>query len=75
MEQATTSSHQNKAAFIWSVADDLLRGVFKQHQYGDVMLPFVVLRRLDQVLAPRKDAVHKAHEQFKDKLSKDNHPL
>ena len=69
--QQPRTAPQNKAAFIWSVADDLLRGVFKQHQYGDVMLPFVVLRRLDQVLAPQKDAVHKAFEQFKDKLSED----
>jgi type I restriction enzyme M protein len=62
---------QGKANFIWSVADDLLRGVFKAHQYGDVMLPFVVLRRLDQVLGPHKDAVHQAYTQFKDKLSED----
>jgi len=62
---------QNKAAFIWSVADDLLRGVFKQHQYGDIMLPFVVLRRLDQVLGPHKDEVHKAYEHFREKLSED----
>ncbi len=55
--QAATACH-NKAAFIWSMANDLRRGVIKQHQYGDVMLPFVALKRLDQVLAPHKDAVH-----------------
>jgi type I restriction enzyme M protein len=44
---------QNHAAFIWSVAD-LLRGDYKQSEYGRVILPFTVLRRLDCVLAPAK---------------------
>lgn len=48
---------QDKANFIWQVADDILRGAFKQHEYGEVILPFVVLRRLDCVLEDRKDAV------------------
>lgn len=42
-----------KANFIWSVAD-LLRGDFKQSEYGKVILPFTVLRRFDCVLAPSK---------------------
>ena len=46
----------NLSAFIWSVAD-LLRGDFKQSEYGKVILPFTVLRRLDCVLAPTKAAV------------------
>ena len=44
------------AAFIWSVAD-LLRGDFKQSQYGRVILPFTLLRRLECVLEPTKDNV------------------
>ncbi|MFZ2236046.1 MAG: type I restriction-modification system subunit M N-terminal domain-containing protein, partial [Dokdonella sp.] len=44
------------SAFIWSVAD-LLRGNYKQSEYGRVILPFTVLRRLDCVLAPTKAAV------------------
>jgi len=44
------------AAFIWSVAD-LLRGDFKQSQYGRVILPFTLLRRLECVLEPTKDQV------------------
>ena len=44
------------AAFIWSVAD-LLRGVYKQSEYGRVILPLTVLRRLDCVLEPTKDNV------------------
>ena len=45
------------SSFIWTVCDDLLRGLFKGHEYGDVILPFVVLRRLDCVLEPSKDKV------------------
>jgi type I restriction enzyme M protein len=44
------------SAFIWSVAD-LLRGDYKQSEYGKVILPFTVLRRLDCVLEPTKDKV------------------
>ena len=46
----------NHAQFIWSAAD-ILRSTYKQHQYGDVILPFTVLARLDTVLAPTKEAV------------------
>jgi type I restriction enzyme M protein len=46
----------NLAAYIWSLAD-LLRGDFKQSQYGRVILPFTLLRRLECVLASRKNAV------------------
>ncbi|CAN5598932.1 hypothetical protein BH10ACT5_BH10ACT5_15580 [soil metagenome] len=52
----------NHATFIWSIAD-LLRGSFKAHQYGDIILPFTVLRRLDAVLAPTKQAVFAVVEQ------------
>ena len=59
---------QDKANFIWQVADDILRGTFKQHEYGDVILPFVVLRRLDCVLEDSKDKVIEAYQKFKSKL-------
>ena len=49
-------SDSNLSAFIWSVAD-LLRGDYKQSEYGKVILPFTVLRRLDCVLASTKVAV------------------
>ncbi|SEF88272.1 type I restriction-modification system subunit M [Marinobacterium lutimaris] len=52
------------AAFIWSVAD-LLRGDFKQSQYGRVILPFTLLRRLECVLEADKAAVLAAHEKVK----------
>ena len=47
---------EDKVAFVWKVADKL-RGTFKQHEYGSVMLPLLVLRRMDAVLAPTKEAV------------------
>jgi type I restriction enzyme M protein len=47
---------QDKISFVWAVAD-LLRGDFKPHEYGQVILPFVVLRRLECALENNKDAV------------------
>lgn len=49
-------NHQALSSFIWSVAD-LLRGDYKQSEYGKVILPFTVLRRLDCVLEATKPAV------------------
>lgn len=49
-------NHQSLSSFIWSVAD-LLRGDYKQSEYGKVILPFTVLRRLDCVLESTKSAV------------------
>lgn len=53
-------NHQSLSAFIWSVAD-LLRGDYKQSEYGKVILPFTVLRRLDCVLEGTKAAVLAEH--------------
>ncbi|AZO42457.1 SAM-dependent DNA methyltransferase [Mesorhizobium sp. M7D.F.Ca.US.005.01.1.1] len=53
-------NQQALSAFIWSVAD-LLRGDYKQADYGKVILPFTVLRRLDCVLEPTKEAVLAEH--------------
>ncbi|SBW20853.1 type I restriction-modification system methyltransferase subunit [Candidatus Protofrankia californiensis] len=49
-------THSKMAADIWSVAD-LLRGDYKRHEYGGVILPFTLLRRLDAVMAPTREAV------------------
>lgn len=53
---AAPKGFQDKVAFVWAVAD-LLRGDFKPHEYGQVILPFVVLRRLECALEKKKDAV------------------
>ncbi len=58
---------KNHAAFIWSVAD-LLRGDYKQSEYGKVILPLTVLRRLDCVLEPTKTAVLSRYSQVKGRI-------
>lgn len=55
---------KNHAAFIWSVAD-LLRGDYKQSEYGKVIMPLTVLRRLDCVLEPTKAKVLERHDKLK----------
>lgn len=69
------NNFQDKANFIWQVADDILRGAFKQHEYGDVILPFVVLRRLDCVHEKCKDEVISTYNKFKDVLPDPNQVL
>jgi type I restriction enzyme M protein len=59
------SNHNEISSFIWKVCDDELRGLFKPHEYGDVILPFVVLRRLDCLLEPKKDEVVTLYDQLK----------
>lgn len=61
-------NHQEISSFIWNVCDDVLRGLFKQHEYGDVILPFVVLRRLDCVIEPEKDKIIKLYNELKDEV-------
>ena len=51
------STHNKIVFFIWSIADDCLRDVFVRGKYRDVILPMFVLRRLDALLEPTKDAV------------------
>lgn len=46
-------------SLIWNIADDVLRDVFLRGQYRDVILPMVVLRRLDALLEPTKSEVEK----------------
>jgi type I restriction enzyme M protein len=45
------------ANFIWGIADDVLRDLYTRGKYRDVILPMTVLRRLDSVLEPTKNAV------------------
>ena len=62
---AVLMNHQALSSFIWSVAD-LLRGDYKQSEYGRVILPFTVLRRLDCVLSDTKKTVLKEYAVRKD---------
>jgi type I restriction enzyme M protein len=54
MDQAT---HNRIVSFIWGIADDVLRDLFRRGKYPDVILPMCVLRRMDAVLEPTKQAV------------------
>jgi type I restriction enzyme M protein len=60
------NNFREKANFIWSIADRL-RGHYKQADYGKVILPLTVLRRLDFVLRPTKKQVLEAYTKHKDK--------
>lgn len=53
----THSSHNKLVSFIWSIADDCLRDVYVRGKYRDIILPFVVLRRIDALLEPTKAEV------------------
>ncbi|TXH62721.1 MAG: SAM-dependent DNA methyltransferase [Burkholderiaceae bacterium] len=54
MDQAT---HNKIVSFIWGIADDVLRDLFRRGKYPDVILPMCVLRRMDAVLEPTKQSV------------------
>ena len=62
-DRAHMNNFSEKISFIWSVAD-LLRGDYKPSEYGRAILPFLVLRRLDQVLLPTRQAVLDAATKF-----------
>lgn len=58
-----------EVGFIWQITDDVLRDAFKKNEIGDVVLPFVVIRRLDCILDPVNTKVRETFERFHDKLS------
>src|SRR5207248_1385833 len=63
MDQAT---HNKIVSFIWGIADDVLRDLFKRGKYPDVILPMCVLRRFDAVLEPTKKGVLEAKKTLDD---------
>ncbi len=70
------ANYQELAQLVWNVADDVLRGPFKEHEYGDITLPFLVLRRLDCVLEEdgRKEKAINTYNEFKDKVPEEALP-
>ena len=64
--------YQEVSSLIWNICDDVLRGLFKPHEYGDVILPFVVLRRLDCILEPQKDEVVNLFNSLKHEIEDPN---
>lgn len=55
-------------SFVWNILDVVLRDVFRHNELGQVILPFVVLRRIDCCLEPVNEKVRQAYAQFKDKM-------
>ncbi|MBU1028795.1 type I restriction-modification system subunit M N-terminal domain-containing protein, partial [Patescibacteria group bacterium] len=62
------TNFKEKAQLIWSIAD-ILRGGWKQHEYQDVILPLVVFRRLDLLLAPTKKAVLEQYNELSGEIN------
>ena len=62
-ERLTTINRQEKAALIWAIADKLV-GVYKPHEYGNVILPMCVIKRFEDTLAPTREAVWKKNEEL-----------
>ena len=67
------ANYQELANLVWNVADDVLRGLFKPHEYGDITLPFLVLRRLDCILDEndRKEKAIDTYNRFSGEISED----
>lgn len=63
-QNQTNTNVQDKAAMIWNIAD-IIRGTFKPHEYGKIILPMTLLKRLNDTLLPTKEAVMVALEETK----------
>lgn len=63
--------HRPNVSFVWNITDVVLRDTFKKSEIGDVILPFVVLRRMDCILEPYNENVRKQYEQFRNKIALD----
>ena len=63
-QKQTTNNIQKKAALIWGTAD-ILRGLYKPHEYGKVILPMTVIKRLHDTLLPTREAVLETVEKVK----------
>ena len=62
-QQQTTTNVQEKAALIWNTAE-ILRGLYKPHEYGKVILPMTVIKRLHDTLLPTREAVMKVAKEI-----------
>ena len=65
------SNNRTEVGFIFQITDKVLWNVFKKNEIGDVLLPFVVIRRLDCILEPVNAKVREAYNNFKEKVSED----
>ena len=73
MSNNMSNNNNNKVevGFIWQITDDVLRDAFKKNEIGDVVLPFVVIRRLDCILDGINENVRATYHNFKDKVADD----
>lgn len=65
-QQQTTVNVQEKANLIWAIADKLV-GVYKPHEYGNVILPMCVIKRFEDTLAPTREEVLKTNKELDEK--------
>ena len=65
------NNYKVDVSFIFQITDKVLWNTFRKNEIGDVLLPFVVVRRLDCILAPVNEKVRVAYESFKDKVTED----
>jgi type I restriction enzyme M protein len=68
---SNNSNNKVEVGFIWQITDDVLRDAFKKNEIGDVVLPFVVIRRLDCILDGINENVRATYHNFKDKVAED----
>lgn len=61
--------HRPDVGFVWNITDIVLRDTFKKSEIGDVILPFVALRRIDCILEPVNEKVREQYNLLKDKIS------
>ena len=62
------STYKEISLFIINTCNLIIRDTFKRHEHGDLILPFIVLRRMDLVIEQRKDEIVKIHDQYKTKF-------
>ena len=65
-QQQTTVNVQEKANLIWAIADKLV-GVYKPHEYGNVILPMCVIKRFEDTLAPTREKVLETNRELEEK--------
>ena len=65
-QQQTAINVQEKANLIWAIADKLV-GVYKPHEYGNVILPMCVIKRFEDTLAPTREKVLETNKELEEK--------
>ena len=66
------SIKKDKIDMIWRITDDVLRDAFRKNEIGEVLLPFIVIRRLDCILEPVNSSVQDAYTKFREKVAPEN---